>query len=1028
MLLKPHLANLRGSANWPNETFRTRCVSATIHLRRFLLRPAKEKQSPNPQPMRTQIKHLFYAGLVGITAISSHAQSYSNAVVALHPAAYYPLNETTQPPASVSTVITNYGADTSLNMNYQGDLLFVSPGPLASQPLDSSVFFNGNGTFASAPFDSNLGNQPSFTIEAWLLARNISSTECPTADFEANSPRSGWLIYMDISHVGQYTFRAYNQNGATPSLSFDIGAPGSITPGQWYHLAVVVNASGGATNVSGYINGVLASGPTALTSYVPNDGLDGGLSAGGRSDNAFPFDGNIDELAYYTNALSAATILSHYQAATNLSPATPYDQLVLQQNPLAYYRFNQGALPAASNHGSFGTNANAFYTVGSSPGSVAGPTNTGFGGLPALQLNPFNTQSAGTAGPGAWAAPLNPDAFNLTNALSVAFWAQVPTFPAYFQTVIGRGDGSWRFDVDPTGNPHWAASPNGDLIGPAPLADNNWHFWAGVFDPVAGVGTLYVDGVAVINAPWSALSSNAQYPLLIGGAPDYANPARNFSGNIAQVSVYTNALTAAQVNSLYAAAGGSPATAAVVLNLITIDEGANTNIVATAGGSAPLTVQWFVTDTTSTTTPIAGATNLTLGFTNISAALSGNQYFIVATNPYGTATSGSVTLNVIQGAPTIQSDVTPLNSSLPVGVSDQFSVSVTGSQPFSYHWYHNSVVIPGATNSVYPFTVLSGTNTYSVIVSNAFGPASSSVATVVGLTSAPPIITFGDGSLWTTNSSAGPGSAFPQFNAGSLLLTDGNASEAASSFYMVEQYIGGFVAAFTYVASNAVPTDTLADGATFVVQNSAAGSAALGAGGGDLGFYGIENSASFEINIYPLASGNVGVAYGTNGATPGSAIPLSPYTPTSPVSFASGDPISVRLYVNAGVMVVNLKDLTTGATFTGSHNFGDLVPIVNGSSAFVGFTAGTGGLYSIQTVSNFQFSYTTPPVLTVTSSNNNAVVTWPVSVSTLFKLQKSSTVTGSYANVTTAPTIVNGMNQITVPQTGTSQFFRLFLP
>jgi len=973
--------------------------------------------------------------LVGAAALTAQAQTYSNAVMALHPVAYYPLNETNVPPAPVTVSITNYGTDPSLNMTPNSDVIYGNVSPLASGSTDSADYFNGGTSYVLATYDSNLGNQPPFTIEGWFLSRNISATECATADFDANSPRSGWLIYMDIANAGQYTFRAYNQNGATPSLSFNIGAAGSIARDTWYHLAVVVDTNGGTTNVSGYINGALVAGPTILPSYVPNDGLDGGLSAGCRSDAAFLFDGNISDLAYYTNALSGPTILSHYQAGTNVSPVTPYDQLVLAQNPLAFYKFNEALpalsspypvpLPVATNYGSFGASASGFYTVSSSPGAVAGPTNIGFDGLPALELSPTDIESAGTAGPGVFCAPFNPEEFNITGALTVAFWAQAPGASAYFETVMGRGDGSWRFDLDPSGLPHWAASPNGDIVGATSLADDKWHFWAGVYDPVAGKGTFYIDSVIVASVTWAPLSSNVQYPLLVGGAPDYWNSARNFYGNVAQVAIFTNALTATQVNSLYAAAGGSPATAGILITSVTVDAGSSTNLVATAGGSLPIGVQWYYTDLTATTYSISGATNLTLPLANVQASQSGYQYFIVATNAYGTATSDIVTLTVLSGAPTLATDVSPLSSQLPVGVADQFSVSATGSEPFYYQWYLNSAPVSGATNPVYSFTVLPGTNSYSVTISNSFGVTPGSTAQVVGLTGAPSLITFASEADWTTNSSAGAGATFPQFNGtGGLLLTDGGGGEAASAFYIFPQYIGGFVASFTYqiVAGGA------ADGAAFVVQANPAGATALGGVGGEIGYGGIVDSAAFELNLYTGSSGGSGIQYGTNGLTPTTTPPLPPYMPVTPVSLTSADPINVRLaYVN-GVMYSKLTDTTTGATYTGSHVYGNLIPIVGSASAYVGFTGGTGSITSSQTVSNFVYSYTTSPVLSIATSNNFAIVSWPVSVSTLFTLQSSALITGPFTNVLTAPTVVNGTNQVAVPLSGTSQFFQLDLP
>ena len=92
---------------------------------------------------------------------------------------------------------------------------------------------------------------------------------------DAASPRSGWLIYMDISNPGQYTFRGYAQNGTTPALSMPIGAPSSVQQDQWNHLVIVVSNAVTAINVYGYLNGTLVAGPTVLPAFVPNDGLNG---------------------------------------------------------------------------------------------------------------------------------------------------------------------------------------------------------------------------------------------------------------------------------------------------------------------------------------------------------------------------------------------------------------------------------------------------------------------------------------------------------------------------------------------------------------------------------------------------------------------------------------------------------------------------------------------------------------------------------------------------------------------------------
>ncbi len=219
----------------------------------------------------------------------------------------------------------------------------------------------------------------------------------------------------------------------------------------------------------------------------------------------------------------------------------------------------------------------------------------------------------------------------------------------------------------------------------------------------------------------------------------------------------------------------------------------------------------------------------------------------------------------------------------------------------------------------------------------------------------------------------------------------------------------------------------LADGTTFCLQNSANGASAVGGGGGELGYTGIGNSSAFELNIYNGAHGGMGIQFGTNGMTPDSAIPTLPYFPTPPVNIASGDPINVLIYFSQGIYFVKLTDATTGGTYSTVYNQGSMWTAIGADNAYVGFTGATGGLNSIQNVSNFRFSYTTLPVLSVGHSGGNVMVNWPVSVATFFKLQQSASLLGPWTNVVTAPSLVGLQNQVTLPASGGAQFYRLLL-
>ena len=240
------------------------------------------------------------------------------------------------------------------------------PGALKGD-ADTATTFTGAST-VDVPYISSLTLSQPFTIEAWVRA-TVSQTSgnfaCALACGEFSDPRSGWLIYQSATG---WNFRMYDQNGLTPSLNVETG--GAPVPGVWYHIAATYDGSTGAI----YVNGISSS--PAPADFVPN--TDGDLTIGSRSDNSFYFSGSVDEVAVYNQVLSSSDIIAHYQTGTNVSPATPYAQLVLGQNPMIYFRMDSpGTQPIAANDGSLAASANGFYEAGVVPG-LPGATQNGF--------------------------------------------------------------------------------------------------------------------------------------------------------------------------------------------------------------------------------------------------------------------------------------------------------------------------------------------------------------------------------------------------------------------------------------------------------------------------------------------------------------------------------------------------------------------------------------------------------------------------------------------------------------------------
>ena len=177
--------------------------------------------------------------------------------------------------------------------------------------------------------------------------------------------------------------------------------------------------------------------------------------------------------------------------------------------------------------------------------------------------------------------------------------------------------------------------------------------------------------------------------------------------------------------------------------------GTTATFTVTATGTAP-GYQWY-----QGATPIGGATNAALTLLNVQDANAGS-YHVVLSNAAGTVTSSDATLTVID-TPMITTQ--PLSQLILVGNNATFSVTAAGAQPLSYQWNCNGITIPGATNSSLTLTNAGFANAgdYRVVISNAHGSATSSVASLVVIMNNAVKVAAGDyhslflksdGSLW----------------------------------------------------------------------------------------------------------------------------------------------------------------------------------------------------------------------------------------------------------------------------------------
>ncbi|MGO8676282.1 MAG: LamG-like jellyroll fold domain-containing protein [Limisphaerales bacterium] len=471
--------------------------------------------------------------------------AYAEAVLALQPLAYWRLNETNPPPAA--DIVTNTGSLGSAGNGFgldgviQGQPGNIGPAFRFSNPgLMAGLF----GSRVDVPFQAALNPGGDFTVEFWVKPAQITTDLfCPAAavDLTQNggSSRLGWIVYQATN---TWEFFLGGSNGYTATL-----AGGSAQSNVWHHLAGVHSG----TNALFYVDGVRVAGPASAGGFSPN--ISAPLRLGATTIPNRGYDGWVEQAAFYAKALSAGTIAAHY--GTGTTNKSRYNAQILNANPVGYWTLGGPAytaptldtLPKAFNIGSLAPEGNGYYQPGSAPGSPGVPD-------PGLGADNYACLFNGTGAidvPGLF--------LNQTGPLTLLAWVKANPQNGAVQTVVSKGNTSYRLFMDASGYPHFAdgTQPVGDVVGNNSVSDGQWHQWAGVYDGVQSE-TLYIDARVVGSTAGATtpVAGNGE-DVWLGGNPD-PGAFRLFDGLIDEVALFTNALTAAQIQQVFAAAASTP--------------------------------------------------------------------------------------------------------------------------------------------------------------------------------------------------------------------------------------------------------------------------------------------------------------------------------------------------------------------------------------------------------------------------------------------------------------------------------------
>lgn len=147
----------------------------------------------------------------------------------------------------------------------------------------------------------------------------------------------------------------------------------------------------------------------------------------------------------------------------------------------------------------------------------------------------------------------NKTPFDVTDEVSVAAWIKVRAFDKTWQTVIAKGDYSWRLarDRDRTAMQFGAGryADNRVVRGNVNVNDGKWHHVVGVGN--ADRVSLYVDGVLDQTATVRGKMQIDDTPVSIGENSDATCRGRYWNGWIDEVCIFTYALSGDDIKAFY---------------------------------------------------------------------------------------------------------------------------------------------------------------------------------------------------------------------------------------------------------------------------------------------------------------------------------------------------------------------------------------------------------------------------------------------------------------------------------------------
>lgn len=391
----------------------------------------------------------------------------------------------------------------------------------------------------------NLGNSP-FTFSVWFKASSLAANY--HAVFRAGSGASAATMF--ITSGGDVQFSDWS--------NVQISSGFTVTTGAWHHAAFV-KSTAGSTSIDMYVDGIFRnSGSLTISDFTGSNNTIGHIGNGGST---WPFDGKIDEFAFWDTALSAADITKIYNGTapngkpTDLTLAGSYDT-DRTANLKGYWRMGDDSSDSATSGGSIAT-------ITDSSGNGNDATQSTASAQPTFKALASSTTSISFDGSSDYLEKTFSSA-PCAGAYTIGFWFNTSTSPSFLSlfestdTLANYNGGFrvYRFGSDgtirlATANSSGSWSHEAYAYG---TSLNTWHYVVITRSAHGAVPEIYIDGVVPSGSVYGTPQTEAISAKKLRIGSTYSG---GLTGYMDEVSFFNSELTGSDLTAYLSAVRGT---------------------------------------------------------------------------------------------------------------------------------------------------------------------------------------------------------------------------------------------------------------------------------------------------------------------------------------------------------------------------------------------------------------------------------------------------------------------------------------